>query len=180
MAECAAERHHSQQHRISCIQSDTTRDVESVPRDGLLIVQDQFRPAGGARRRECQARHHPGRLIGAGVGCIAIERQHRQARELFDTGRKLEPKHATYRGTIFRRQRSENRREVHSRESPLCHDGEGTRASQEVAHFRHPKSRIDVDRKRTKPGAGKDCGQITGPVWQPQRDPSARTNARFA
>jgi hypothetical protein len=49
IAERAAEWERSEQHRIRRIQSNTVGDVGGMPRNGLLIVQDQFRPTGGAR-----------------------------------------------------------------------------------------------------------------------------------
>ena len=48
IAERSAERHRAKQHRIRRIQPDMAGDVDGVAGDGLLIVQDQFRPAGGA------------------------------------------------------------------------------------------------------------------------------------
>jgi hypothetical protein len=72
IAERAAEWHRSEQNCSRRIQSDMARDVGGVPRDGLLIVQDQFRPTGGARGRECQAGPLAGRLVPPGVGCGAI------------------------------------------------------------------------------------------------------------
>ena len=48
IAERSAERHRAKQHRVRRIQPDMAGDVDGVPGDGLLIVQDQFRPAGGA------------------------------------------------------------------------------------------------------------------------------------
>jgi hypothetical protein len=47
-------------------------DVGGMPGDGLLIVQDQFWPTGGARGRECQAWLLPSRFVRPGVGCGAI------------------------------------------------------------------------------------------------------------
>src|SRR5262249_12104435 len=49
VAEGAAERDRPEQRRFRCIQSDTAGDVCGVPCDSLLVVQDQFRAAGGAR-----------------------------------------------------------------------------------------------------------------------------------
>src|SRR5262245_6318389 len=53
IAERAAEWHRPEQNCIRRIQSDMARDVGGMPGDGLLIVQDQFWPTGGARGREC-------------------------------------------------------------------------------------------------------------------------------
>ena len=43
------------------------------------------------------------RLVRAGIGgCIAVKRQHRQAGDLDDAGRRLKPDHATQRGAMLR------------------------------------------------------------------------------
>src|SRR5215475_15560423 len=53
IAERAAEWHRPEQNCSRPIQSDMARDVGGMPGDGLLIVQNQFWPTGGARGSEC-------------------------------------------------------------------------------------------------------------------------------
>jgi hypothetical protein len=129
-----------------------------MPRYGLLSVQDQFRPRGGARGRKCQAGLLPGRLVRPGIGSSTVQRQHRQASELCDAARDPQPKHAAQSGAILSGQGSKNRWEIDWRKSPFRHQSDRARPTQEAAHFRRAKTRVDVDGKRTKPRAGKDCG----------------------
>ena len=95
-------------------------------------------------------------------------------------GSRLRRQHAAQCRAIFQGQGGENRREVHRGESPLRHQGERPGPTQKVADLRRAKACVDMNGKRTKPRAGKDCGQIIGPIRQPQRNVSAGTNARFA
>ena len=71
-------------------------------------------------------------------------------------------------------------REVDGRESPFRQHSDWAGPAQEVPNLRHAKARVDVDGKRAKPSAGKDCGEVTRSVQQPQRDPSAWAHARSA
>ena len=48
IAESAAERHGAEQHGVARFKSDAARNIDAVPGDGLLIVQNQFWPAGRA------------------------------------------------------------------------------------------------------------------------------------
>ncbi len=48
IAERAAKRVRAKERRIRCIQSEMASDVDGMSSDRLLIVQNQFRPAGGA------------------------------------------------------------------------------------------------------------------------------------
>jgi hypothetical protein len=52
IAEGAAEGHGAKQRRIFCIKSEATSHVRSMSSNCLLIMQNQFRPAGGARSGE--------------------------------------------------------------------------------------------------------------------------------
>ncbi len=180
IAERSAERHRPKQHRIRRIRSDMAGDIIGVPGNGLLIVQDQFRTAGGARRGERQTGRRPSRLLRPRIGRGAVERQHRQAGELRHAGSRLQPEHAAQRGAIFRRQRGENRREVDRRESPLRHQSDGARPAQDVTDFSQPKARVDVDGKRAEPRAGEDRGEVSRAIRQPQRHPSARADTAGA
>jgi hypothetical protein len=92
-------------------------------------------------------------------------------------GGKLQPKHTAHRGAVLRGQGGENRRKIDGWESPVRYHSDRAGATQEVANFRRAKACVDMDSKRTKPSAGKNRGQVTGPIWQPQRHPSARTHA---
>ncbi len=77
IAERSAERHRAKQRRIGRIEPGMVRDIGGVAGDGLLIVQDELRPPGRARRGEGQTRRFPGRLVRPRVGNGAIERRHR-------------------------------------------------------------------------------------------------------
>jgi len=122
----------------------------------------------------------PGGLIRPCVGWRAVERQNRQTGELRHAGRNLDPKHAAQRGAILRREPRKDAREIGGREPPFRHEGGGARPAQQAAHFCCAKARVDVHGKRAKPSAGKDRGQVSGPVREPQRNTRAGTNARFA
>ncbi len=148
IAECAAERHRPEQRCIRRIQPDVAGNVGSVPGDRLLIMQDELRPAGGARGGERQAGHLPGRLVRPSVGRYTVERRHRQAGKFGHADRKRQCKDAAQSGAIFRGQGGENRREVDRRELPFRHQSDSAGTTQKVADFRGAKARVDVDRKR--------------------------------
>ena len=64
--------------RVEC---DAAGHVSGMPRDGLLIVQNQFRSACGSRSREGQTRCLADRWSGPASAVSALERQHRQSRK---------------------------------------------------------------------------------------------------
>jgi hypothetical protein len=83
IAERAAQRRRGEQRRIGRIEADAAGDVGGVPGDGLLIVQDELRPAGRAGGGEGEAGRFARGLVRAGIGgCIAVKRQYRQAGDL--------------------------------------------------------------------------------------------------
>ena len=125
IAERAAQRDRAKQCRIRRVQPDVASYVGGVSCDGLLIMQNQLRPAGGAGSGESEARHIAPRLIYSSIGRRAIERPYRQSGELVNTQTKWQPEHATNRSTILSRQRCKNRREIDRREVPLRHDSAG-------------------------------------------------------
>ena len=59
VTEGSAEWHGAKQHRIFCIEFNAASYVSGMPSDCLLVVQDQFRFAGGSRSGEGQARRAP-------------------------------------------------------------------------------------------------------------------------
>ena len=85
IAEGTAERHGAKQRRIVCVECDAASHVGGMPSDGLLIVQNQFRSAGGSRSGEGQTRRAAGRPVRPGIGRVTLERQHRQSRKRVGT-----------------------------------------------------------------------------------------------
>jgi hypothetical protein len=94
IAERTAERYRPEQHRVGRIEPDTPRNVDGMSGDGLLIVQNELRPAGSARGGEGQARRLRRRLVRSGQGGVAIERQYRQVGELRHAARSRKSEHA--------------------------------------------------------------------------------------
>ena len=176
--EGAAQRRRGKQRRVGRIEADAAGDVGGVPGDGLLIVQDELRPAGRAGGGEGEAGRFARGLVRAGIGgCIAVKRQHRQAGDLGDAGRRLKPDHAAQRGAILRGQGGEDRGKIDRRESPFGYQRDRPRAAQKVADFRGAETGVEVDRERAEPGAGKDRCEVSGAVRQPQRHAHAGADA---
>ena len=176
--EGAAQRHRGEQRRVGRIEAHAAGDVGGVPGDGLLIVQDELRPAGRAGGGEGEAGRFARGLVRAGIGgCIAVKRQHRQAGDLGDAGRRLKPDHAAQRGAILRGQGGEDRGKIDRRESPFGYQRDRPRAAQKVADFRGAETGVEVDRERAEPGTGKDRCEVSGAVRQPQRHAHAGADA---
>lgn len=180
IAEGTAERHGAKQRRIVRVECDATGHVSGMPRDGLLIVQNQFRSACGSRSGEGQTRYSADRLVRPGIGWVTFERQHRQSRKRVGTERCLRCKHTAQRGAIFLRERGENRWKFDRRESPLRHQRYRARSAQQAADLGCTKARVDMDGQRAKPGASEDSSQIVGAVRQPKRHASAGADAGLA
>jgi hypothetical protein len=128
--EGAAQRRRGKQRRVGRIEADAAGDVGGVPGDGLLIVQDELRPAGRAGGGEGEAGRFARGLVRAGIGgCIAVKRQHRQAGDLGDAGWRLKPDHAAQHGAIVRGQGGEDRGKIDRRESPFGYQRDRPRAA---------------------------------------------------
>ena len=93
IAEGTAEGHGAKQRRVVCVECDAASHVSGMPRDGLLIVQNQFRSACGSRSGEGQTRYAADRRVWPGIGQVALERQHRQSRKRLGIERCLRCKH---------------------------------------------------------------------------------------
>jgi hypothetical protein len=180
IAERAAERHCCEERRAGRIEAHAAGDIGSVSGDCLLIVQDELWPAGRTGGGESQAWRFARRLVRSGIERVTVERQHRQAGEFGHHGRTLKPDYATQRGAILRGEGGEDRGKIDRRESPFGHQCDRTRAAQEVADFRCAETRVDVHCECAEPGTGKDRGEISGAVRQPQRHACARTDPRRA
>ncbi len=176
IAERTAQRDCAEQRCICRIQPNVARHVDGVSSDGLLIVQNQFRSAGGTRGGESEARHIAPRLIRSCIGSRAIQRQYRQSGKLGNAETDRQPERAANRSAILRRQRRKNRREIDRLEAPLRHHSGGARPAQQIANFRRAKPRVDVNGNRPEPSAGENGGKIISAVRQPQCDPDSRAD----
>ena len=180
IAESTAERHGAKQHRIGRVESDAAGDVERMPRDGLLIVQNQFWSAGRTRSREGKARRFRRcRVRPRFGGGHSSGNTGKSASSVTPVGARIaSTQRKCARSSIA--QACEDRRKIDRRKIPIRHQSCSPRAAEQITNFRRAKARIDVHGKRAEPRASKDRRQITGAIRQPQRHARAGADAGLA
>jgi hypothetical protein len=82
VTESAAKRHGAKQHGIGRVESDAARDIDRMPSDRLLIMQNQFWSAGRTRCRESKARRFRRCRVTPRFPGRTLKRQHRHVSKL--------------------------------------------------------------------------------------------------